>query len=197
MSGRGTQLAQVQQELHEIEERRHDFLFHRQAAQWTQVGDRVTREFFLITGPRHSRARARQLCRTDGTLAMEPEEMREIATQFYRELLTEEAASPTCMESREQVLSFVHRSMTNEMRSQLLVPFTCSELHEALCSLARDSCPGEDDLTPPFFLPYWELLGEGLRFAFQEMMDSGMMPETLSEGLIFSYPQGRRRLTGD
>ena len=107
----GTQLAQAQQELREIEERRHDFLFHRQASQWTQVGGRVTREFFSITGPRHSRAGVRRLRRTDGTLATEPEEMRKIATQFYRELLTEEAPSPSCMESRERVLIYVRRSV--------------------------------------------------------------------------------------
>ena len=50
----GTQLAQACQELRETLERRHDFLFHRQAAQWTQVGDRVTGDFFSITGPRHA-----------------------------------------------------------------------------------------------------------------------------------------------
>ena len=46
-----SQLIQAQQELRAVEERRHEFLFHRQATHWTQVGDRVSREFFLITGP--------------------------------------------------------------------------------------------------------------------------------------------------
>lgn len=32
-----------------------------------------------------------RLCRTDGSLATEPDEMREIATHLYRKLLTEEA----------------------------------------------------------------------------------------------------------
>ena len=35
----------ARQEIGEVEESRHDFFFHMQAAQWSQVGDRVTEEF--------------------------------------------------------------------------------------------------------------------------------------------------------
>ena len=71
-----------------------------------------------------------------------------------------------------------------------LAPFTGGELLDALRALARDTCPGEDGLLPSFFLHYWELLEEGLRLAFQEMMDRGVMPEPLSEGLILLIPKG-------
>ena len=115
--------------------------------------------------------------------------MREIATQFYRELLSEEAPSSTCAESRQRALSHVRRSVTDGMRSRLSAPFTCCELSEAVRALARDSCPGVDGLLPVFLVRYWDFLGEGLRLAFQEMMDVGVMPESLSEGLIFLIPK--------
>ena len=83
-----TQLSQARREVIEIEEARHEFYFHRQASQWTQLGDRVTGEFFAITGSRHSRARVRQLRRQDGLVATKLVEIRAIATDFYRELLT-------------------------------------------------------------------------------------------------------------
>ena len=51
-----TQLIQAQQELREVEDRRSEYVYHRQSAQWTQVGDRVTGEFFAATRPRHSRS---------------------------------------------------------------------------------------------------------------------------------------------
>ena len=50
----GTQLVQAQQELQEVEDWRLEFVYHRQTSQWTQVGDRVTGEFFAATRPRHS-----------------------------------------------------------------------------------------------------------------------------------------------
>lgn len=104
--------------------------------------------------PRHSRSGIRRLRRTDGTLATEPAEMREIATQFYRELLSEEAPSSTCAESRQRVLRHVRRSVTDDMRYRLSAPFTCCELSEAVRALARDSCPGVDGLLPGFFVRY-------------------------------------------
>ena len=70
-----------------MEEHRHEFFFHSQAAQWTQIGDKVTGEFFEVAGPRHHRVGFRQLKKPDGTLAVEPDEMREVATDFYGDLL--------------------------------------------------------------------------------------------------------------
>ena len=105
------------------------------------MGDRVSGEFFSVTGPRHSRAGVRRLCRQDGTMATEPEEMREIATQFYRILMTEEAPSDAGLESRHLVLSHVQRTVTDDMRAQLMAPFSICEIHDALRALARNSCP--------------------------------------------------------
>ena len=76
------QLSLARQEIREVEEHRHDFFFHSQAAQWTQVGDRVTGGFFEVVGLRHHRAGVRQLKKPDGTLAVEPDEMREVAKDF-------------------------------------------------------------------------------------------------------------------
>ena len=59
-----------------------------------------------------------------------------------------------------------------------------------LCAPWRETvAQGEDGLLSSFFLRHWELLEEGLRLAFQEMMDVGVMPQSLSEGLIFLIPK--------
>ena len=86
----GTQLIQAQQELKEVEDRRSEYVYHRQTSEWTQVGDRFIGEFFAATRPQHSRSGIRQLRRLDGSMTSEPDEMREIATRFYHTLLTKE-----------------------------------------------------------------------------------------------------------
>ena len=58
-----------------MEERRHAFFFHSQAAQWTQLGDRVIGEFFEITGPKHRRVGVHHFKKLDGMLAIKPEEL--------------------------------------------------------------------------------------------------------------------------
>ena len=45
-------------------------------------------------------------------------------------------------------------------------------------------------MTPGFFMQAWELLGPGLHRGFQHILDSGVMPERFSEGLIFLIPKG-------
>lgn len=130
-------------------------------------------------------------------MATEPEEMREIATQFYRTLMTEEAPSEAGLESRRLVLSHVQRTVADEMRARLLAPFYGCEIHDVLWALARDSCLGEDGLLPSFFLRYWDLLGAGLRLAFQEVMHCGSLPEVFSRGPYFSHPQGGGDLKGN
>ena len=67
--------------------------------------------------------------------------------------------------------------------------FTGRELLDALRGLARDSCPSEDGLLPAFSIWHWEILEEGLRLAFQEIMERGTIPKMLSEGLIFLIPK--------
>ena len=172
-----------------VEERRHEFSFHRQASHWTQVGDRVSGDFFAVSGPRHSRTGVRRLRRQDGSCATEPDEIRGIATEFYRALLSAEEPSPTREESRQTVWMHTRMSVIKEMRGQLLVPFSGPELHDALRAPSRDSCPREDGLLPSFFLRYWEILEPAMVQAFQEVMETGRLPEALSEGLIFLIPK--------
>ena len=96
-----TQLIQAQQELREVEDRSSEYVYQRQATQWTQVGNRVTGEFFVATRPRHSWNGIRQLRRLDGSMTSERDEMREMATRFYHTLLTKEIPPDTWWKSRQ------------------------------------------------------------------------------------------------
>ena len=143
----------------------------------------------MITGPRHSGEGIRSLRRFDGSIATDPMELRTIATHFYSSLLTCDETSGTSGESRQRVLRHVQCSVTDDMRRRLLAPFTESELLDALRALPRDRCPGEDGLSPSFFLTHWDLLKERLVLAFEEIMAVGVMPESLTEGFIFLIPK--------
>ena len=114
-----TQMAQARQELREVEERRHDFSYNRQASHWTQVGDRVSAEFFDITGPRHARARIRSLRCSDGVVTRDPVQVREIATEFYRGLMTAAPLSEEPVGCRELVWSHTRHTVTEHMQTTL------------------------------------------------------------------------------
>ena len=122
----------------------------------------MTEEFFRITRPRYSRVGVRRLRRPNGSFAFEPEDIRILASSFYRELLSTEALSEDQLAYRLEVWGHVRRVVTLEMPNALLTPLTCEELTEALHALPRDSCPGEDGLGLSFFLQHWELVSPGL-----------------------------------
>ena len=76
------------------------------------------------------------------------------------------------------------------MRAALAEPLSDVELADALRALPRHSCPGEDGLSPAFFLRYWEVLGPDLGRGYQHILDNGTMPQRFSEGLLFLIPKG-------
>eukprot|EP00250_Pteridium_aquilinum_P022375 c25362_g1_i1 orf=3-2321(-) len=183
------QIGQARAELREIEERRHDYIYHRSASHWTQVGDRVTADFFEITGPRHTRSGIRRLRRADGSLTSETPQLRAIATEFYTSLLTAEPHTDRVERCRQDVWTHCRRVVTEEMGRALLAPFSYEELERALVALPRGKCPGEDGLSVAFFMRFWPSLEQGICMAFQEIMDTGQMPESLTEGLIHLIPK--------
>ena len=76
------------------------------------------------------------------------------------------------------------------MRTNLSKPFTSLEIEEALQALPKNSCPGEDGLSPEFYKNNWDLCKDALCAPFQEIMDTGIMPEEWNDGLISLIPKG-------
>ena len=56
-------------------------------------------------------------------------------------------------------------------------------------SPSDNSCLGVDCLTPKFYKKYWGILKKYLRDAYQHMFESGEMPVSLFEGLIYLIPK--------
>ena len=73
----------------------------------------------------------------------------------------------------------------------LLAPFTETELLDVFKALPKDRYPGENDPLLDFFLCHWDLLKERLQLAFQEIMDEGSRPKSLTQGLSFLVPNER------
>ena len=79
--------------------------------------------------------------------------------------------------------------VTNKMKVALLKSFDIMEIHNALRALSLMSFPGEDGITPHFFLKYWEYIGEDLTKAYQRIFYIGHMPRSMAVGLIYLIPK--------
>lgn len=161
----GLQLEQAQQELRLIEERRHEFSYHRQALQWTQLGDKVSGEFFALTSPRHSRTGVRRLQWPHGSCATEPDEIKGIATDFYCDLLSAKEPPPSREDCRQSVWMHTRKFVIDEMHVRLLAPVTLILRCLKPCKLCREIaalvrmvfspplCAIRTFLGPPWFRP--------------------------------------------
>ena len=75
------------------------------------------------------------------------------------------------------------------MHIHLNAPFSTEEIIQALYTLARHSCLGEDGISATFFLEYWDLMKDDLCRVFQEVFDTGQLPDAWGSGLIFLIPK--------
>jgi hypothetical protein len=85
-----SKLKDMTQDLRKLQDLRAEFRFHKLASHWTQVGDKVTKEFFKTTRPKHRSVQLKQLEKPDGTLVKDPIELKEMVSTFYKDLLSME-----------------------------------------------------------------------------------------------------------
>ena len=84
------QLEKARLQVQEVENIREAFRYHNFRTKWTRLGDTCSGECFQIVWRKNSHGGIRQLCKEDGTLTQDPEEMRLVATNFYKKLLSYE-----------------------------------------------------------------------------------------------------------
>ena len=92
------------------------------------MGDRVTKEFFNRVSSTSSLVVVKQLAFEDGTLTSYPEEMRNIATRFYMELLSADPTTETVTQCRYEVWKSTQIKVTEHMQKRLALPLTIIEL---------------------------------------------------------------------
>ena len=182
-------LEEARRQVQHMEDYRSQFHYHNFASRWTQVGDRCTSQFFKVKNPKQKSNITCCMRNENGELETDPNGVREIATKFYVDLLSEEPMSEEIRQKRTMVWAEIQPKVTRAMQESLVVPITELEVHKALHSLSDNSCPGVDGLTPRFYKKYWEILKDDLTAAFQHMFECGEMPMSVSEGLIYLIPK--------
>ena len=187
-------LGEARKQLQQVQDKRSALRFHSQASRWAQFGDRVNGDFFKAKGPRNVSHSLQQLSRENGSITTDETEMRGIATRYYQNLFTQEPPTVSNNDCRARIWQHVREIIPGSVRGELKNPLSKAELLEAIEALSNYSCPGTDGIIPCFYRHYWDLMGDDISEAFQEMFLAGEMPETISEGMIFLIPKGDRNL---
>ena len=141
-------------------------LFRRTAAWRAGIDDRVNRHFFHYKTPKGGGRRIQGLCKPDGSITEDNDEILHMATQYYQDLL-----APVHMrqnvELADRVMSCIHPKVSQEMEMVLDSPISQIELLEALTNLWRGACPSPDGLSRYFFEIHREVLSHHWKSGFR------------------------------
>ena len=182
-------LQQVKSNLKEKQHARGLYFYQRNTTSWSQKQDRVNKEFFSQFKQKYKTLSIKTLKRLDGSYTTDDSEMRDIATTYYHQLLSAKSFSEEDLNKRQLVLETTQQKVTHVMASQLLQPFTDTEVWTTAKSLGKYVCPGKDAIGVVFYLHYWDLLGPILTRAVNLIFSTGNMPDEWTEGIIYMIPK--------
>ena len=131
----------------------------------------------------------RQLRKEDGSITKDTNEMRDIATTFYKNLLTTQQFSSQQLQKRKIVLDFLEHKVSNEMVESLVKEISSAEVRVALVDVVKNVFLGNDGLSPDFFLEYWDDIADVFTTTLQEVFHLGRMLLEWNEGMIYLIPK--------
>ncbi|MCO5598131.1 hypothetical protein L7F22_052223 [Adiantum nelumboides] len=91
--------------------------------------DRMNRDFFAAHRNRHAGSTMRAIRDTQGVLSTDPDQVLDIASTFYEDLFMAARDTIQILDAREQIWSYTHSRVTEDMCYHLMAPFTVEELH--------------------------------------------------------------------
>ncbi|XP_074300279.1 uncharacterized protein LOC141631518 [Silene latifolia] len=126
----------------------------RSRVNYLMEGDKSTRFFHLKASNRKRRNHIARLKDEGGLWVIDEEAKRKLAMTYFDNLFA--SSNPSRM---EEALSCIVPCVTDEIKSELLKPFTKEEVTNALNQMKPCKAPGPDGLNANFFQTFWHIIG--------------------------------------
>ena len=119
-----------------------------------------------------------------GAIINDPHEIGTRFVQYYEDLFM---ATP--LEGVKKVLEGIHQSVTAEINSQLLRPYTEMEVSVALKQMAPLKAPEPDGMPPIFYQSYWKFIGNDVVQAVLSSINSGTLLPSINHTFVTLIPK--------
>ena len=149
------------------------------------LSDRNTAFFHAMVRTNNTRNTISFLCKSDGGILEDQEEIAESFVNFYKGLFgVPKQATPL----RSEV---VHQGyvLSNEESNNLIMPVTNEEIKGALFLIKDDKAPGPDGYSSAFYKKNWGTLGMDIIEAVAEFFESGHLLKSFNTTAIALIPK--------
>jgi hypothetical protein len=105
----------TEEEIWQLKDKRSLLAYHKQAAQWTQIGDKYATEFCWATRPQRKSTFVKFLKKSNWDIKSELEEMHHIVISFYKDPFSESLMSSSHL---NKILGTIHDIVPDEIDSK-------------------------------------------------------------------------------
>jgi hypothetical protein len=120
----------------------------------------------------------------DGSTTTDPDEMKELARDFFQNLYTAEGTL-----GMNDVIDTVPSRVTAEMNASLVAPYTEEEIKKALFQMFPTKAPGPDGFPAHFFQRHWELCGAEVTRAVLNVLKGIESPASINSTCMVLIPK--------
>uniref|UniRef100_A0A803PM52 Reverse transcriptase domain-containing protein n=1 Tax=Cannabis sativa TaxID=3483 RepID=A0A803PM52_CANSA len=180
--------------LEDLLEQEKIYWHQRSRVDWLSAGDRNTKFFHAKASARKSNNSIKFLVNEGGHWVTSKSGMLAAIHDYFSSIFT---ASTLDEEALAATLNAIPTSVTADMNHELIKPFTGTEVEFALHSMAPDTSPGIDGMSPMFYQHNWDTVGGLITEAVLSVLNNGADATGLNRTLITLIPKIKKpqRLT--
>ena len=151
---------------------------------WLREGDKNTKFFHACVKERRRKNRMLNIQREDGTWTNSEEELRMEVADYYRGLFSSSGS-----EGITEILHGIPPTITTEMNAKLTREVDEMEIKSALFSMNPNKAPGQDGMSPLFFLKFWHVVKSNLIAAIRHFFQTSNLPKSWNHTVISLIPK--------
>ncbi|GLT38147.1 hypothetical protein SLA2020_124130 [Shorea laevis] len=126
------------------------------------------------------------LKRDDNTWCFEPDELRDIVANFFKNLYSTSESVTDSM----TVMNFLRSCCLNTNHYQeLMEPICDEEIQRAIFSMDPYKAPGDDGFQPIFFQANWDVIGDSMCSFIKSTFQQGLFDKDLNTTLLCIIPK--------
>ncbi|XP_060959448.1 uncharacterized protein LOC133030655 [Cannabis sativa] len=175
--------------LDELLSQEEEYWQQRSRTSWLKSGDSNTKFFHQKANTRNNTNRIKELLDDQGVLHTTQQGIGSIVENYFQNIFSTAGFDA---EAVQYVLNKVPCTISDEINSLLLVPYTREDVFNALSSMSDDSSPGLDGMSVMFYINYWHIVGDLVSQTVLQVLNNGADPSCFNQTLITLIPKVKK-----